>query len=199
MNAIKLLKDDHRRVKALFKKYEQAGEGAAKERQSIAKSIIKELSIHAAVEEQLLYPAARAVDSRMDDIVLESLEEHHVAKWTLNELDKMSPEDERFDAKMTVLMENIRHHIEEEEGDLFPKLAKRLGRTDLEELGRMIDAAKKAVPTHPHPMAPDTPPGNVLVGPLAKLLDKGKDLARGLMKKATRARGRRTVKRHAAA
>jgi hemerythrin superfamily protein len=198
MNAIKLLKDDHRRVKALFKKYERAGEGAAKQKQTIAKSIIKELSLHAAIEEQLFYPAARAVDSRLDDLVLEALEEHHVAKWTLNELDKMSPEDERFDAKMTVLMENIRHHIEEEESELFPKLAKRLARADLDELGRLLEVAKKASPTHPHPMAPDTPPGNVLIGPLAKLLDKGKDLARELVQK-TRARGRRVTRRHATA
>ena len=76
--------------------------------------------------------------------MLEALEEHHVAKWTLNELDKMSPEGERFDAKMTVLMENMRHHIDEEERELFPKVSKRLARADLDELGRLLEAAKKS-------------------------------------------------------
>jgi hypothetical protein len=85
---------------------------------------------------------------------------------------------------MTVLMENIRHHIDEEERELFPKLQKRLAPTDLDELGRLLEAAKKVAPTHPHPMAPDTPPGNVIAAPLAKLLDLGRDFARGFVKKA---------------
>lgn len=185
MNAIKLLKQDHRTVQALFKQFEKSGDGAHKQKQAIAAKIIKELSIHAAIEEQFLYPAARAVDSKLDDQVLEALEEHHVAKWTLDELDQMKPEDERFDAKMTVLMESIRHHIEEEESDLFPKLEKKLAPTDLDELGRLMEAAKKVSPTHPHPMSPDTPPGNVVIGPLAKLLDLGRDFARGMIKKAS--------------
>lgn len=184
MNAIKLLEKDHRDVKALFKKYEKAGDGALKEKQALAQQIIKALSLHAAIEEQFFYPAARAVDENLTDMVLEALEEHHVAKWTLDELDKMKPDDERFDAKMTVLMENIRHHIEEEENDLFPKVQKRLAPTDLDELGRLLEGAKKVAPTHPHPMAPDTPPGNVIAGPLAKLLDLGRDFARGFVKKA---------------
>ncbi|HEX4461506.1 MAG TPA: hemerythrin domain-containing protein [Polyangia bacterium] len=184
MNAIKLLEKDHRDVKALFRKYERAGQGAHKEKQTLAQQIIRALSIHAAIEEQFFYPAARAVDERLSDQVLEALEEHHVAKWTLNELDRMKPDDERFDAKMTVLMENIRHHIDEEERELFPKLQKRLAPTDLDELGRLLEGAKKASPTHSHPMAPDTPPGNVIAGPLAKLLDLGRDFARSFVNKA---------------
>ena len=126
MNAIKLLKEDHRTVEALFKRFEKAGDEAYKEKQEIAEQIIKELSIHAAIEEQLLYPAARARgDAALEDIVLEALEEHHMAKWTLDEIDKMSPEDERFDAKVTVLMENIRHHVEGGGGRAVPRASSR--------------------------------------------------------------------------
>jgi hypothetical protein len=83
--------------------------------------VIRELSIRASIEEQFLYPTARELSDTLDSQVLEALEEHHLAKATLAELEKMAPSDERFDAKMTVLMENIRHHVDEEEEDLFPK------------------------------------------------------------------------------
>ena len=100
MNAIKLLRKDHQTVEGLFKRYEKAGDGAMKEKQHIAEQITKELSVHAAIEEELLYPAARAVAEELEDISLESLEEHHLVKQTLAELERMSPSDERFDAKM---------------------------------------------------------------------------------------------------
>src|SRR6476469_7023589 len=89
MNAIKLLKQDHKAVEALFKQFEKAGENAHKQKRDLADRIVHELAVHAAIEEQLLYPAARAVDERMRDDVLEALEEHHVAKWTLKEIDEM--------------------------------------------------------------------------------------------------------------
>ncbi|MBL8951895.1 MAG: hemerythrin domain-containing protein [Myxococcaceae bacterium] len=118
MDALKLLKQDHREVEALFKRYERAGDGATKAKKQLARRVTELLSKHAAVEEELLYPAARELSKDLEDLVLEALEEHHVAKATLAELEKMSPDDERFDAKMTVLIENIRHHVEEEEGEL---------------------------------------------------------------------------------
>jgi hemerythrin superfamily protein len=186
MNALKLLKNDHRTVEALFKQFEKAGDKAFKEKQEIARKIVKELSIHAAIEEQLLYPAARAHDERLEDQVLEALEEHHVAKWTLNEIDRMSPEDERFDAKVTVLMENIRHHVKEEESELFPKLERLMGKAELEALGAALEQAKLIAPTHPHPMSPDTPPGNVISDALAKIIDMGRDAAREVGRRAGR-------------
>jgi len=184
MNALKLLKNDHRTVEALFKQFEKAGDKAFKEKQELARRIVKELSIHASIEEQLLYPAARARDERLDDQVLEALEEHHVAKWTLNEIERMSPEDERFDAKVTVLIENIRHHVKEEENELFPKLERLMGKAELEAIGAALEQAKLIAPTHPHPMSPDTPPGNVIAGGLAKILDMGRDAAREVGRRA---------------
>ena len=187
MNAIQLLKQDHRTVLGLFRRFEKAGDKAFREKKAIARAVVKELSIHAAVEEQFLYPAARIRDPRLDDVVLEALEEHHVAKWTLDEIDRLSPEDERFDAKMTVLSENIRHHIEEEETTLFPRLQKSMGKDELEALGAVIAQAKRAAPTHPHPMSPDTPPGNFVSGALAKILDLGRDAATGAATQAAKA------------
>jgi hemerythrin superfamily protein len=184
MNALKLLKNDHRTVEALFKQFEKAGDKAFKEKQEIARKIVKELSIHASIEEQLLYPAARARDERLEEMVLEGLEEHHVAKWTLDEIDRMSPEDERFDAKVTVLMENIRHHVKEEETEMFPKMERVMGKEELNALGAAMEQAKAIAPTHPHPMSPDTPPGNVISDALAKILDMGRDTAREVGRRA---------------
>lgn len=186
MNAIQLLKKDHQTVEALFKRFEKAGDEAHKLKGDIAGKFIKELSVHAVIEEQFLYPAARARDERLDDLVLEALEEHHVAKWTLSEIEKMSPEDERFDAKVTVLMESIRHHVEEEEDELFPKLQKVMGKEELDALGLAMAQAKKTAPTHPHPMSPDTPPGNFIVGALAKILDVGRDAAEDATRRVSR-------------
>lgn len=187
MDAIKLLTQDHRAVERLFKSYERAGDRAGKQKRQVADAVIRALSIHASIEEQLLYPTARELSDTLDDQVLEALEEHHVAKATLAELEKMSSTDERFDAKMTVLMENIRHHVEEEEEDLFPKLRRLMAAEDLAALGEAMEGARKLAPTHPHPMAPDSPPGNIVSGVLAKVLDTGKDVVRGTARSARRA------------
>ncbi len=128
MDAITLLKNDHRAVERLFKRFEAAGEGAVVEKREIVDRIIEALSVHAAIEEQVFYPVARATVPGTEDIALESLEEHHIVKWTLSELDGMSPDDERFDAKVTVLIESVRHHVGEEEGEFFPKVRHELGR-----------------------------------------------------------------------
>jgi hemerythrin superfamily protein len=185
MDAITLLKNDHKTVEDLFKRFEKLGPRAVKSKEDVVARIIRELSIHAAIEEMLFYPAIRqAVDdgNDIDDMVLESLEEHHIVKWVLSELDGMSAENERFDAKVTVLMENVRHHVEEEEGDLFPKVQKLLGKERLAELGDAMAQAKKTVPTHPHPRSPDEPPGNLVAGAGAALVDKALDAGRKVVR-----------------
>ncbi|GAC1579938.1 MAG: hemerythrin domain-containing protein [Candidatus Dormibacteria bacterium] len=159
MNAITVLKNDHKRVEQLFKRFEKLGDGAEKTKQEIVREIITELSQHAAIEEQVFYPASRREVTETEDTVLESLEEHHIVKWTLSELDKMKPSDERFDAKVTVLIESVRHHVEEEEQELFPEVSRTLGRKQLNELGDALEAARKTAPRKPHPTASDTPSG----------------------------------------
>jgi hemerythrin superfamily protein len=179
MDAITLLKDDHKTVERLFKRFEKAGDRAHAEKRQVVDRIIAELAVHAAIEEQLFYPTTRAAVPETEDIALESLEEHHIVKWVLSELEGMSPDDERFTAKVTVLIENVRHHVEEEEQDYFPKVRKGLGRQALGELGEAMRAAKAVAPTHPHPRAPDTPPGNAVVGVAAGLVDRVGDAVSG--------------------
>jgi hemerythrin superfamily protein len=180
MDAITLLKNDHKAVEALFKRFEKAGDGALVEKRAVVDKIIEELSIHAAVEEQLFYPVTRATVPKTEDIALESLEEHHIVKWVLSELEDMRPEDERFDAKVTVLIENVRHHVKEEEEEYFPMVRDELGRRALTDLGDAMVAAKKVAPTHPHPRSPDTPPGNLAVGTAAGVADRVGDTVHGM-------------------
>ncbi len=113
----------------------------------------------------------------VDDDVLEALEEHHVVKWLLDELEHMDSAAERFKAKVTVLIESVRHHVDEEENGYFPKVRSELGRNDLADLGEVMEEAKKAAPTHPHPQAPDTPPGNLVGGTAAGVVDRLTDKA----------------------
>lgn len=161
MDAITLLKQDHKTVEGLFKKFEKTGEKAYAAQRELAEKIVKELSVHAAIEEQVFYPAIREAVPDTEDMVLESLEEHHIVKWVAAELDNMEPDEERFRAKMTVLIENVRHHVEEEEAELFPQVRQAMGRKALGEIGAQLEDAKKLVPTYPQPEAPDTPPGNL--------------------------------------
>jgi len=180
MDAITLLKDDHRSLERLFKRYEQAGDRAFVEKRALVDRIIEELSRHAAIEEQLFYPVARATVPGTDDIALESLEEHHIVKWVLSELERMDPTDERFDAKVTVLIENVRHHVEEEESVFFPKVRDELGRNALGDLGDTMAKFKEVAPTHPHPTSPDTPPGNLVTGAAAGVVDHVTDTISGV-------------------
>ena len=184
MDAITLIKHDHKTVEALFKRAEKLGDGALKEKKQIVQQIIRELAIHAAIEEQVFYPAVRKAIKAAEDDVLEALEEHHIVKWTLSELDGMNPKDERFDAKLTVLIELVRHHVKEEEHDLLPQVAKKLDRDTLETLGKALEAAKKVVPTRPHPRAPDAPPAGIVAALPAALLDRAKDFVQGVAKRA---------------
>ncbi|WP_327286835.1 hemerythrin domain-containing protein [Streptomyces sp. NBC_01198] len=149
MDAIVLLKDDHKTVEKLFKEFEQAGDRAYKTKRRIADTVIQELTVHTWIEEKIFYPAARAAVPETTDHVLESVEEHHVVLWMLSELAGLDPEDERFDAKMTVLMENVRHHVEEEEQEWFPQVRAALGRTRLTEIGEQLEAAKPTAPRDP--------------------------------------------------
>jgi hemerythrin superfamily protein len=172
MDAITLLKSDHAEVEKLFRAYEKLGDRAYKSKQKMVNSIIKLLSVHAAIEEQVFYPAARAEVEGTGSDVLEAIEEHHIVKWVLSELENLSPDDERYDAKVTVMIENVRHHVEEEERELFPQTRKALGRKRLEQIGEDLETARKFAPVSPHPRSPSTPPGNLIAAPVAKAVDK---------------------------
>ena len=189
MDAITLLKKDHRTVEQLFARYEQAGDRAYAQKRKIVDRIIEELSEHAAIEEQVFYPAAREEVSETEDIALESIEEHRIMKWELSELEHMDPSDETFDAKVRVLIENVRHHVEEEESDFFPKVRDEIGRKELGEIGDAMQEARRTAPTHPHPRAPQTAPLNLIAGPAMGVIDRVGDTAKGIAAGMIRAAG----------
>lgn len=176
MNALTLLKQDHGNVDNLFRQFEEAkGAGDTAKMGEVRDHIVEQLSIHAAIEEQVFYPALRKRFQEKDASefeVLEGLEEHHIVKWTLSELDHMAPTDERFTAKMTVLIESVRHHVEEEENELFETVREHFTNSELEKMGKAMATAKKTAPTKPHPRTPDTPPLNVLIGMPAAMVDR---------------------------
>ncbi|MEY2434728.1 MAG: hypothetical protein QOC92_4453 [Acidimicrobiaceae bacterium] len=185
MDAITLLKNDHKTVNELFKKFEKAGDSAHKTKQKLVEKVIHELAIHAAIEEMAFYPFIKGVNEKLTDDVLESLEEHHVVKWLLSELEGMDPKDERFDAKVTVLIENVRHHVKEEEQEMFPAVRKAVSRSDLEELGDVLARAKKVAPIRPHPKAPDEPPANAIAGLVSGLIDRARDVGRQAVRRSS--------------
>lgn len=171
-DAIAILKADHRRVTDLFDKFESLGDRAHKSRETIVEQIIEELAVHAGIEEAVLYPALRerfAASEESD--VLEALEEHHVVKLLLAELQSMPSESDRYTAKVTVLREIVDHHVDEEEDELFKQVRREFSRSELVELGDELTAARASAPTRPHPSAPDTPPGNIVANVLAAPLD----------------------------
>ncbi len=142
-NAIDLLKADHAHVKDLFRQYEAAGHRAHRKKQGIAEEVFAELALHTTLEEELFYPAMkRKTDQDGKDLVAEAVEEHHVVTTLMDELKGLAPEDERYDAKFKVLMENVAHHIEEEEGEMFPEAAEVLGER-LERLGTQMQERKQ--------------------------------------------------------
>ena len=182
MDAITLLKQDHKTVNALFRKYEKLGDKAYVAKRDVVDQIIEELSVHAVIEEQVFYPAVKGISEDLKDHVLESLEEHHVVKWLLDELVSLDPEAERFDAKVTVLIESVRHHVEEEETEFFPEVREALGRKVLGEIGDLLEQAKATAPKRPHPKAPDEPPGNVVAGLLSGIVDRARAAGKGAVK-----------------
>ena len=172
MNAISLLKADHGNVDALFKELEALrGRDEPVEKRRLVDLVIEQLSVHAAIEEQHVYPLLR--ERIGDDFpVLEALEEHHGAKVFLSELEKLPATSERFDAKVAVLIEQVRHHVEEEESELFDLLREHLKGTELNALGEQLEEAKTTAPTRPHPMTPDQPPLQTLIAMPVAVLDK---------------------------
>ena len=144
-DAIVLLKDEHKQIKKAFRDFEKAGEDAHVAQGKAVDRIIELLTVHTFIENEVMYPRVRELLPELEDDVLESYEEHHVADVLVVELSMLKPGDERFEAKTTVLIENVEHHIDEEEQEWFPKVRAGLGRKQLQELGAdMIEARKKA-------------------------------------------------------
>ena len=148
-DAIVLLKQDHKEIEKAFKAFEKAGDAAHKEKARLVDKIIELLTVHTYIENEVVYPRVRELVPEVEDDILESFEEHHVADVLVMELAAMKADDERFTAKTTVLIENVRHHIEEEEEEWFPKVREALGRKTLQDIGAEMQAARKKAPRKP--------------------------------------------------
>lgn len=177
MDAIQLIVSDHREVERLFKEFERAERAGDAARQAdCVRSLVRELSVHASIEEQFVYPALRQRVG--DDRVHDALEEHHGAKVTLDEIDALPVDHPRLASKVRLLAENVRRHVEEEERELLPALERALGDDGRRDLGDVLARAKRTAPTRPHPAAPDTPPANFLASAVASIVDRSRDAIR---------------------
>jgi hemerythrin-like domain-containing protein len=148
-DAIVLLRNDHKEIRRLFTQFEKAGENAHAAKGKLVDRMIELLTQHTYIENEVMYPRVRALLPELEDDVLESYEEHHVADVLVVELAAMKPDAERFTAKTTVLIENVRHHIEEEEQEWFPKVREGLGRSVLQDIGAEMIKARKKAPKRP--------------------------------------------------
>ncbi|MET7418971.1 hemerythrin domain-containing protein [Dactylosporangium sp. NPDC005555] len=148
-DAIVVLKEDHKTVKRLFKEFQSTGDGAKRRKADIVGQILRELTVHTYLENEIMYPEVRKLLPDLDDDVLESYEEHHVADVLCFELATMSPDDEHYDAKVTVLIESVTHHIDEEEQEWFPKVREGLGRNQLQDIGARMQQLRPDAPTTP--------------------------------------------------
>ncbi|WP_242339296.1 MULTISPECIES: hemerythrin domain-containing protein [Anaeromyxobacter] len=137
MNAIDLLEQQHREVEELFEEFESAGERAKKKKEQLCREISDQLAMHAEIEEKLFYPESKQENT--EDILRESVEEHLSMKRILSDLLELGADDAQFDAKLSVLKEQVEHHVEEEEKELFPKVRKALSKDELEDLGERME------------------------------------------------------------
>jgi len=175
MDAFELLKKDHQKVSQLFTKIESASPQA---KLQLFAQLKAELDLHAHIEESVLYPALENTDEARE-ITLEAYEEHKVVKDLLAQIDSDGAPDEQWDAKLKVLKENVEHHVEEEEGELFSKARKALGEPRIEELGLELEAEKtraavgKTAAPEPAQEAEESSPG--VLQRLAKLVGLGSD------------------------
>ncbi|MEA2555767.1 MAG: hypothetical protein QOI60_1098 [Actinomycetota bacterium] len=142
MDAIKLLTNDHDEMKKLLNQLEETTERGIKIRTELFAKVRRELEIHETIEEEIFYPALKE-HPKAKDIVLEGIEEHHVVDGIVAELEVVPVEDETWGAKLTVMKENVEHHMEEEEGDMFQKARKVFDMDELEDLGTRMQERKQ--------------------------------------------------------
>ncbi|MBB4689085.1 hemerythrin domain-containing protein [Amycolatopsis jiangsuensis] len=174
---VTVITEDHRAVERVFTELEN--EPRAGNRKEVTDHVIAELVRHSVAEEQYMYPAARKYLDDGDSIADHEVEEHAEAEKLMKQLERKEPGDPEFEPLLRKLIGDIRHHIEDEEGDLLPQLRKACSPEELHRLGEQVLAAKKIAPTRPHPAAPNKPPANLVLGPGAAFVDKIRDTLSG--------------------
>ncbi|CCH15629.1 hemerythrin domain-containing protein [Micromonospora lupini] len=173
-DVVDILVADHREVETLFVELETR-QGTPEHRRQLADVVIAELVRHAVAEEAYVYPTARKALPDGDQIAEHEIEEHSDAERTMKDLESVDPSDPRFDELLAHLTSTIRHHVKDEESDLFPRLRAAAAREELVELAAKVTAFKKVAPTRPHPTAPDHPPANKLLAPGTGMIDRLRD------------------------
>jgi hemerythrin superfamily protein len=180
-DVIEILTTDHREVEAMFTELEtliQTRSGTDDQlRKDLAEQVTIELVRHAVAEEVVVYPAVQ------DRVSAEEAErarhEHAEAEETMKRLERLDPNDDAFDDEIRRLMAEIRTHVAEEEGEMFPRMREVMTQEELTELGGRVEAIKKLAPTRPHPSVPNEPGARLAAGPVAGLFDRLRDLASG--------------------
>jgi hemerythrin superfamily protein len=142
MDALELLTADHNRVRGLFTRFQAAEGSNDSEAARLAAMIFEELEVHTKIEEELFYPAVSERNEEIHELVTEGIEEHHVVDALMAEAQQLLPSDEAWAAKLKVLIENVEHHAEEEEQELFPLVRKAFDADARSELGRRLEARK---------------------------------------------------------
>ncbi|MFI9822593.1 hemerythrin domain-containing protein [Streptomyces sp. NPDC052013] len=177
-NVIDELVTDHREVEELFTKIEELPPGH-KDRKTYADQATIELVRHSVAEEAYLYPAVREHVAGGDALADKELEDHAQAEQIMKDLEGCDAGDAEFDRLVGMLMSEIRSHIADEEGNLFPRLRASCPPEQLDQLGDKVRQAKKTAPTRPHPAAPDKPPANKLLAPGVGMVDRLRDALSG--------------------
>ena len=167
---------DHREVEAVFSQIEAGGDDGKRD---LVEHVITELVRHSVAEEQYLYPTVRRVLPNGDQLADHELKEHAEAEEVMKAIEKTDAQDPKFDELVGKLIEDIRHHVQEEESDLLPQLRTACDAAELDELGEKFENSKKMAPTRPHPSAPDRPPANKILDPGVGLIDRMRDAITG--------------------
>jgi hemerythrin superfamily protein len=180
-DVIEVLERDHREVEQMFSELETlrgaATDEAKARRKDLTDRVTIELVRHSVAEEVLVYPQVE--DKVSAEEAEHARKEHAEAEETLHRLEKLDADDPAFDDELATLMEEIRHHIEDEEGQMFAHMRQAIDADQLRKLGGRVEAFKKVAPTRPHPNVPNEPLPRIAAGPAASLFDRMRDLATG--------------------
>ena len=145
MNVLKILKKDHSNVQNLFGKFDRAGKSAYEKKAELFEKIRRELQLHSRAEEEIFYPALKAMNGEGRRLISEAIKEHKDVDELLTQISRLKPSDKNFDEKVETLIENVDHHVEEEEGEIFRFAEENCSEDQLEELGQLIEERKKTL------------------------------------------------------
>jgi hemerythrin superfamily protein len=178
-DVIEILTHDHREVEQMFGELDRlrgaTDEQSQSRRKDLAEQVTIELVRHSVAEEVAVYPKVKEKVSEAE--AERAKREHAEAEETMKRLEKLKASDAGFEAELQTLMTEVRTHVTEEEGVMFPHMRVIFNEQELVEIGKQVEAVKKLAPTRPHPSAPDSPPANLVLGPIAGLFDRLRDAA----------------------